>query len=74
MPDYICVRAGVKFDCDTEQTCTSFFNKYSTNGYKNGYQVDWSSHSSLHNWIEDFDLRCGSKMYVGVFASAFFIG
>lgn len=74
MPSYVCVRGGFKFDCDPEQTCTPFFNRYSTSGYKNGYFVDWGSHASLHNWIEDFDLRCASSLYVSLFASAYFLG
>jgi MFS family permease len=28
----------------------------------------------LHNWIEDFDLRCYSSFYISLFASAFFLG
>jgi hypothetical protein len=68
------VRGHARFECDEEQTCTQFFNRHSANGYKNGYYVDWGSHNSIHNWIEDFNLRCVNKFYLGVFASAFFLG
>ena len=73
-PEYVCVRNGFKFDCDSEQTCSSYFNRYSHNQYKNGYFVDWTRQTSLHNWVEVFDLRCSTKWYVGLFASSFFLG
>lgn len=73
-PDYICVRGGVQFDCDAIQTCQERFNRNSQNGLRNGYYVDWNSHQSLHNWIEDFDLRCSPKWYIGLFGSLYFVG
>ena len=36
--------------------------------------MDWSSHTSLHNWVEDYDLRCASKLYISLFASSYFFG
>ena len=73
-PAYTCVRNGVRFDCEEEQTCTTLFNRETTSMYKNGYHTDWHSSISLHNWYEMFDLRCQSIIYVSLFAASYFFG
>jgi MFS family permease len=73
MPDYVCVKNGIATHCSSEMTCTVKYNHLS-NGKTNGYYIDYSNPTSLHNWIEDLDLRCASSWEIGFFGSAFFIG
>jgi MFS family permease len=40
----------------------------------NGYYIDYSNPSSLHNWIDTRDLRCASDLSIGALGSSFFIG
>ena len=37
------------------------------------YRVNYDSESSLHNWIEEYDLHCSSSVYIGLFGSIFFV-
>jgi len=41
---------------------------------KEGYYINWESPISLHNWVEDLNLRCSTGFQIGFFASSFFIG
>ena len=42
MPEYICVKDGLPFNCESDDTCTWRYNSLS-NGYSNGYYIDWFS-------------------------------
>ena len=41
---------------------------------KNGFYIDWTARTSLHNWHELFNLRCETSLLVGMFAGSFFLG
>jgi MFS family permease len=73
-PAYTCVRNGIRFECDQEQTCTPLYNRETNTMYKNGFHTDWHSQVSLHNWYEMFDLRCQSVIFIGLFAASYFAG
>lgn len=73
-PKYQCVRNGIHFECEQEQTCSPLYNRETKSMYKNGFHTDWQSPTSLHNWFEMFDLRCEWVMYVSLFATSYFMG
>jgi len=37
------------------------------------FKIDWTSHTSLHNWIEEYDMHCSEKVAMGLFGSLYFI-
>ena len=73
MPEYFCVNNGVAFNCESEDTCLRRYNSNS-NGYSNGHYVDWYATTSLHNWVETFNLRCSTKYEIGFITASFYIG
>ena len=69
----MCLEDGNRFQCTNDDTCLKKYN-HTSNGWSDGYYVDWNSKYSLHNWIEQFDLRCASPFTLGFFAQFFFVG
>ena len=37
-------------------------------------EIDWSSNTSLHNWVEQLNLECADPDDVGFIGSSYFIG
>eukprot|EP00347_Sterkiella_histriomuscorum_P017063 403350803 len=65
-PKYVCYNEdGTTFECFAQQICSDPNLKY---------EVDWSAITSLHNWIEDLNLRCESSTKVGLIGSMYFVG
>eukprot|EP00347_Sterkiella_histriomuscorum_P016560 403352729 len=65
-PKYICFKdVGTQYECFAHQICSDPNLKY---------EVDWSAETSLHNWIEDLNLRCESSTKIGLIGSMYFAG
>lgn len=48
-PRYLCKNTdGSEYECKSDQFC----------GTDIEYRIDWTYYTSLHNWIEEFDLTC----------------
>lgn len=66
-PTYTCTSAAqpVPYECEPKQFCKDSSISYS---------IDWSSSTSLHNWVEQLDLTCADPDDVGFIGSSYFIG
>ena len=66
-PDYECTDAttGEKYSCEPKDFCD---NPDVT------AIIDWVSNTSLHNFVEKFDLTCAEPATVGLIGAMFFAG
>ena len=55
---------GIDYKCTRDEFC----------GRDIKFKVDWSSKTSLRNWIVDMDLHCTSKAQIGLIGAMIFIG
>mmetsp|Transcript_6148 Transcript_6148/g.9877 ORF Transcript_6148/g.9877 Transcript_6148/m.9877 type:complete len:254 (+) Transcript_6148:84-845(+) len=83
-PPYYCIDgSGFVNSCEMGDTCENIYNHDFTDVAKNmtvpphttnGYFMDQNNGLFLHNWIEEFDLRCSERWEIGLFGSIFFVG
>ncbi|CDW82353.1 solute carrier family member 5 [Stylonychia lemnae] len=62
-PDYTCPK-GYPDKCDQAARCKDPVN----------VQIDWTSHRSLHNWVETLSLECAESYKIGLLGSMYFAG
>ena len=70
MPQFDCTypNGTVVYDCVKEQICQ---------GQKTAqldYVVNYTNATSLHNWVEQYDLVCTDDFQIGLIGSMFFVG
>ena len=67
-PQFDCqIGDATQQDCSSQQICTQY-------GYELPYTVNYTNHTSLHNWVEQVDLTCRSSEQIAFIGSMFFIG
>lgn len=60
-----------EYDCNVEEECKpEVFCKYEDFEPT----VNWKSQTSLHNWVEKFDLKCANELLISSFGMTFFAG
>ena len=63
MPVFSCNNLrGEYYECSNFETCSSEVLDFRV------------EKQTLHNWVQDFDIRCTSKWLIGLYGSSFFIG
>lgn len=68
-PDYICTSTteAKPWQCERKDICSNSLDI-------TGWHINWDNKTSIHNWIEQLDMYCTPKLYIGYIGAYAFAG
>eukprot|EP00349_Pseudokeronopsis_sp_Brazil_P003269 CAMPEP_0202961014 /NCGR_PEP_ID=MMETSP1396-20130829/5117_1 /ASSEMBLY_ACC=CAM_ASM_000872 /TAXON_ID= /ORGANISM="Pseudokeronopsis sp., Strain Brazil" /LENGTH=342 /DNA_ID=CAMNT_0049680571 /DNA_START=163 /DNA_END=1191 /DNA_ORIENTATION=+ len=69
-PDYICSNERGQYHCSVQEACKNL--NADVPEFK--VSINWNNGTSLHNWIQDFDLMCAPSYQIGLIGTTYFLG